>query len=222
MAPEPQPLASAFAESAPPEALSPGVAEVLDAALAQFEEIGIRRSTIEDIARRAGIDRVTVYRRLGSKDDVIQAVLAREARRLIDQVSADTTPLPTLEERIATAFAATVLHIRANALFNRMVALDGDIVLPRLSTQASPLLAMGIAAAVRLLEQAQADGLLDPPADPQGIAEILIRLVHSFVLTPTGVVKLGDRAALEAFASAHLTPLVMGHASRRAPRARLG
>jgi AcrR family transcriptional regulator len=220
MAPEPQPLASAFADSALPDLLNPGVAEVLDAALAQFEEIGIRRSTIEDIARRAGIDRVTVYRRVGSKDDVIQAVLVREARRLIDQVSADTAPLPTLEQRIATSFAATVLHIRRNALFSRMVALDGDTVLPRITTQASPLLTMGIAAAVRLLEQAQADGLLDPIADPQGISEVLIRLVHSFVLTPTGVVKLEDRAALEAFASAHLTPLVMGHAAPRGARSR--
>jgi AcrR family transcriptional regulator len=154
---------------------------------------------------------VTVYRRVGSKDDVIQAVIAREARRLIDQVSAATGPLPTLEERINTAFAATVLHIRRNALFNRMVALDGDTFLPRITTQASPLLAMGIAAAVGLLEQAQADGLIDPVGDPEGISEILIRLVHSFVLTPDGAVKLQERAALEAFASRHLTPLVMRH-----------
>jgi len=211
MAPEPLPLASALAGEAAPDASNPGVAEVLDAALAQFEEIGIRRSTIEDIARRAGIDRVTVYRRVGSKDDVIQAVLAREARRLIDQVSAATAPLPTLEERITTAFAATVLHIRRNALFNRMVALDGDTFLPRITTQASPLLTMGIAAAVGLLDQAQADGLLEPVPDPAGISEILIRLVHSFVLTPDGAVTLQDRAALEAFARTHLTPLVIGH-----------
>ncbi|MBA3808889.1 MAG: TetR/AcrR family transcriptional regulator [Solirubrobacterales bacterium] len=216
MAPQPLPLASALAGELASDASNPGVAEVLDAALAQFEEIGIRRSTIEDIARRAGIDRVTVYRRVGSKDDVIQAVLVREARRLIDQVSAATAPLPTLEQRIATAFAATVIHIRRNALFNRMVALDGDTFLPRITTQASPLLAMGIAAAVGLLEQAQSDGLLDPVSDPQGISELLIRLVHSFVLTPDGAVKRHDRAALEAFASAHLTPLVMGHARRQA------
>jgi AcrR family transcriptional regulator len=211
MALEPPPLASALAGDVSPDASNPAVAEVLDAALAQFEEIGIRRSTIEDIARRAGIDRVTVYRRVGSKDDVIQAVIAREARRLIDHVSAATVPLPTLEQRITTAFAATVLHIRRNALFNRMVALDGDTFLPSITTQASPLLAMGIAAAVGLLEQAQADGLLDPVSDPEGISEILIRLVHSFVLTPDGAVKLQDRAALEDFASTHLTPLVMGH-----------
>jgi len=210
MAPEPLPLASALAGESSPEEVNPGVAEVLDAALAQFEEIGIRRSTIEDIARRAGIDRVTVYRRVGSKDDVIQAVIAREAQRLIAHVSAATTPLPTLEQRITTAFAATVLHIRRNALFNRMVALDGDTFLPRITTQASPLLAMGIAAAVGLLEQAQRDGLLELVSDPEEISEILIRLVHSFALTPEGAVKLQDRAALEAFASRHLTPLVMG------------
>jgi len=187
-----------------------GVESVLDAALAQFEDIGIRRSTIEDIARRAGIDRVTIYRRVGSKDDVIQAVLAREARRLIDRVNAATRSLPTLEERVATSFATTVLNLRQNVLFSRMLALDGETVLPRVTTQASPLLAMGIGAAVGLLRRAQADGLLDPVADPQGVAEILVRLVHSFVLTPGGAVKLQTDAELKAFARAHLIPIVTG------------
>ncbi len=187
---------------------SPGVEDVLDAALAEFEDVGIRRSTIEDIARRAGIDRVTVYRRVGSKDEVIQAVLAREAQRVIARVNAATSTLPTLDERIATAFATATLHLRQNALFNRMLALDSDTVLPQLTVEATPLLVIAIAATEGLLHQAETDGLLDRISDPEGISEILIRLVHSFVLTPKGTVKLQTRVELEAFARTHLTPIV--------------
>lgn len=202
------PLRTALGSEAFTGELNAGVEEVLDAALAQFEEIGIRRSTVEDIARRAGIDRVTVYRRIGSKDDVIQAVLAREARRLIAEVNLATAPLPTFEERLATAFATAVLSLRHNALFDRMLLLDGDTVLPRITTQAGPLLALGIAAAVGLLHQAEADGLLDPVADPQGVSELLIRLVQSFVLTREGAGTLQSPDDLEAFARLHLAPIV--------------
>jgi AcrR family transcriptional regulator len=209
MAPRDSPRSTALGTAAAEDEVNPGVEEVLDAALAQFEDIGIRRSTIEDIARRAGIDRVTVYRRIGSKDDLIQAVLAREARRLINRIDAATAPLATLDERIATAFATAIVHLRENALFNRMLALDGDTMLPRVTTQASPLLAIGIAAAAHLLQEAQDDGLLQPIDDPQGVSEILVRLVQSFVLTANGAVKLQTYAALADFARTHLTPIVI-------------
>jgi AcrR family transcriptional regulator len=208
MTPRDPPLSSALGNIAPTDEINPGVEEVLDAALAQFEDIGIRRSTIEDIARRAGIDRVTVYRRIGSKDDLIQAVLAREALRLVNRINTATAPLATLDERIATAFATAIVHLRENALFNRMLALDGDTMLPRVTTQASPLLVIGINAAAQLLKEAQDDGLLPPIDDPKGVSEILVRLVQSFVLTPDGAVKLGTYGALEDFARSHLTPIV--------------
>lgn len=208
MAPRELPSSNALHAGTPASAANAAVEEVLDAALAQFEDVGIRRSTIEDVARRAGIDRVTVYRRIGSKDDLIQAVLAREAGRLVERVEAATATLETLDDRVATAFAAAVVHLRENALFNRMLALDSDTMLPRVTTQASSLLAIGIAAGTRLLGEAESDGLASGIEDPQGVAEIVIRLIQSFVLTPAGAVRLRTSAELEAFARRHLTPMI--------------
>src|SRR5271166_3634450 len=111
MTPGPPPPLSALDVEAPSRT-SRGVEEVLDAALAQFEDLGIRRSTIEDIARRAGIDRVTVYRRVGSKDDLTQTVIAREVRRLIEEVMAASASLPTFEERIVVGFTTAIQHVR--------------------------------------------------------------------------------------------------------------
>lgn len=155
-----------------------------------------------------GIDRVTVYRRVGSKDDVIQAVIAREARRLIAHVTAATAAMPTFDELIATGFTTAVGQVRENALFNRMLALEADTLLPRLTTHATPLLATAIAAAVGLIEQAQEDGLVAAAVDPAPSAEILIRIVHSFVLTPQGALTLRTDDDLRAFARTHLAPIV--------------
>ena len=208
MASDPQPLISALSVETQPTDLSPGVEEVLDAALAQFEDLGIRRSTIEDIARRAGVDRVTVYRRVGSKDAVAQVVIAREVHRLVDEVSSACATLPTFEERLAVGFATAIQHVRSNALYNRLIALEPDTVLPHLTTDAGPLLAIGVAAAMSLLSQAQQDGVLGEVRDLQGVAEMLVRVVHSFVLTPRSVLKLQSDAELKSFARRHLVPIV--------------
>lgn len=208
MAPDRQPLIAALSAEANAGEVSPGVEEVLDAALAQFEDLGVRRSTIEDIARRAGIDRVTVYRRVGSKDDVTQTVIAREVHRMIEEVVAASASLPTFEERIAVAFTTAIQHARKNTLYNRLLALEPDTVLPHLTTQASPLLSIGVAAAAGLIHQAQHDGILGEVGDPQALAEVLARVVHSFVLTPRGVLTLQSDAELNAFARSHLAPIV--------------
>jgi AcrR family transcriptional regulator len=210
MSPDRQPLASALSAGTQSKASS-GVEEVLDAALAQFEDLGIRRSTIEDIARRAGIDRVTVYRRVGSKDDVTQKVIAREVQRLLEEVMAASASLPTFEERIAVAFSTAIQHVRKNTLYRRVLAVEAETVLPHLTIEAGPLLSIGVAATVSLIHQAQHDGILGEVSDPQAVAEVLVRVVHSFVLTPRGVLALQSDAKLTAFARSHLAPIITRH-----------
>ena len=69
-----------------------GEDELLDrvtaAALDQFAEFGIRRSTIDDVARRAGVSRISVFRRVASKQGLVEIVIAREIRRGMTELDA--------------------------------------------------------------------------------------------------------------------------------------
>ena len=56
---------------------------ILDAALGQFEDFGLRRSTMEDIARRCGLSRITIYRRFPRKENLVEAVVLRELRNFL-------------------------------------------------------------------------------------------------------------------------------------------
>ncbi|GGU59074.1 hypothetical protein GCM10010178_59100 [Lentzea flava] len=47
----------------------------------EFQRFGLRRARVEDIVRRAGVGRMTVYRKYESKDRLIQAAVWREVRR---------------------------------------------------------------------------------------------------------------------------------------------
>jgi AcrR family transcriptional regulator len=61
--------------------VDPIAERILDGALAQFCDTGLTGSTMDDVARRAGLARVTIYRRFENKNSLIEAVLLRECRR---------------------------------------------------------------------------------------------------------------------------------------------
>jgi AcrR family transcriptional regulator len=66
---------------------------VLDAAVAVFGEKSFVDATMEDIARAAGVTRVTVYAHFGGKSAIITALSARKYE-IFDQVYAGLTTLP--------------------------------------------------------------------------------------------------------------------------------
>jgi len=63
-------------------------AHFLDAAEACFERYGVVKTTMEDIAKMAGVSRPTVYRHFSDRDSLILAVVMRRARSLIGTAQA--------------------------------------------------------------------------------------------------------------------------------------
>lgn len=63
-------------------------AHFLDAAEACFERYGVVKTTMEDIAKMAGVSRPTVYRHFSDRDSLILAVVMRRAHSLIGKAQA--------------------------------------------------------------------------------------------------------------------------------------
>jgi AcrR family transcriptional regulator len=55
---------------------------LLDAAASCYARFGLAKTTAEDVAREAGISRATLYRHFKNRDELLLAVVAREASRL--------------------------------------------------------------------------------------------------------------------------------------------
>ena len=183
---------------------------IIDAALQQFEEVGIRRTTIEDIARRAGVERVTVYRRVGSKDDVVAAVVGREAQRAFQSLAEAATAGNSFDDRIATVFTTILRHLLNHTLANRLISLEPESALPRLTTDGSGVLAAAVFATVEMLNTAVQDGLLDAADDFDTRAEVIVRIVHSFMMTPRVHADLTTDDQLAAFARKYIAPIAAG------------
>ena len=60
---------------------------ILDAALVEFDRHGIRRVSLEDVARRAGVSRTTIYRRFANREELVAAVMDRENARLFADIA---------------------------------------------------------------------------------------------------------------------------------------
>ena len=58
--------------------------DILDAARVVFEEYGARRANVDDVARKAGISRSTLYRRFPNKESLLAAVIDRETNAFLD------------------------------------------------------------------------------------------------------------------------------------------
>lgn len=178
---------------------------VLDAALAAFLDFGIRRTSMGEIARRAGISPATLYRRYAQKSDVVMAVGMREAERMLEHLerTVDVTA-PPLEQ-------LTVLHyevsdqVRSNALLHRVLATEPESVLPKLTVDADPVLDIGRGYLAGFLIRLQHEGHL-PEYDVAPVADLLARLAQSEVLTPSREPL--SPAAAAAFVRDHLAPLI--------------
>jgi AcrR family transcriptional regulator len=185
----------------------PANTELLDAALHLFTTMGIRKTTIEDIARQVGVDRVTVHRRLGTKNDVVSAVLEREAQRVFERAAASAGKTADVEERVALVFTDLVRDLRGHALFNKLMSMEPGTTFPKVSKDAADLLRLAVHFATTiLLPDVEPDDLADLTAR----VEIVARLVHSLFLTPDAVVELKTRAQLMSFARKYVVPIVTG------------
>jgi TetR/AcrR family transcriptional regulator, repressor for uid operon len=181
---------------------------ILDAALACFAEGDIRGVTMNQIAARAGLGVATVYRRFPRKRDLVQAVMLREARRLIDGVDAAVSRHTRLEDQVTEGFVAFVAELNRRAVFADALQ-GGTETLPMLTAGAAPFLDLGRGYLAGLIRRWQEVGVaVDLDADI--VAEVFARLAHSLALTPEGVIPTHDQAAMRDFARNYLIRIVDG------------
>ncbi|WP_051499759.1 TetR/AcrR family transcriptional regulator [Nocardia sp. BMG51109] len=183
---------------------------ILDGALIRFQKVGVKKTTVEDIAREAGVDRVTVYRRMGSRDDLVQAVVNREVGAVLEEISAIPERHDALADLVADMFVTVITRWRTNPLVERMLSVEPERVVMKLTADGGTTFAMSVTATAAALDRAVARGLLEPAPDMLTRAEIVCRVVHSMVLAPEGAVRLHTEAELSDFARTYLTPIVAG------------
>ena len=180
---------------------------ILAAAAEHAEDHGIRRFTMDDVANRVGVSRVTIYRYFPKKDQLIEAILLREMNKFLRAVDEAVAPSATLEERLVDGFVFGLTYLRNHRLLNRLLRTEPELIVPHLTVRGAPVLEAGrefIAGFAR--SEAQAGGLPLREDEIAGVSELLARAMLSFVLTPESVLGLRNPAEIRRFAEQYLAP----------------
>lgn len=154
---------------------------ILAAALTCFGRRGLAKTSLEDVAREAGVSRATVYRYFpeGREQVVSETItweVARFWRRLADEVAAE----PDLAAKLRRGLVFGHHAIAEHQLLQRVLRTEPELLLAELSTS-GPLV-------VAVLRDAIADMLagesLPPGVDTEEAADYLARLFLSVMGSP--------------------------------------
>nr|WP_211599511.1 TetR/AcrR family transcriptional regulator [Gordonia araii] len=181
---------------------------ILDAAREQFSAIGVRHSTMDDVARRAGVARITVYRRFPTKDALVEQVTLREYRRYFDRFLVDIRDADTVEDRVVLGFVSSLRAIRGNPIVEGLLTADPDLLAHTMVGDDGSMVAVVRQFVSGQLRREQAAGHVAPEADVDLVAEMMVRVSASFLTTPSEIVDIDDDEQLAGLARRFLVPML--------------
>lgn len=152
---------------------------LLDATQACVLAVGVRRTTMTDVARRAGVSRMTLYRRFADVTSLMQALMTREFTQILGEVESEVAVLPTARERLVTAAVAGVDQLTRHPLFLRIVDVDPELLLPYITTRRGAFQRAVVGTMEARLEAGVADGSI-AVADPAAAARTIELTLRGF------------------------------------------
>ncbi|HWH96482.1 MAG TPA: TetR/AcrR family transcriptional regulator [Baekduia sp.] len=154
---------------------------ILDATRASVLDFGIRRTTLTDVARRAGVSRMTVYRRYPDVDAVLRDLMTREFGAAMAEVAADVSGADG-RARVSGHIMASVDAFRASPLMAKIVDAEPELLLPYVLGRMGETQRAAIGLLTQEIADGQADGSIRA-GDVRVMAQALLLVTQSFILS---------------------------------------
>lgn len=193
---------------------------IIEVACSVLAERGIKASSTDVIARAAGVTRVTLYRRLGTRDQMLRAIYAHEAQRLMMSVNARFTSFESLEwdpvRHVEDLLVGTVFDIRESELVRRLIEVDKIETMAVLAGQSDSVLAAIteiVAEFVRNTWDADVHtrALTDTEVEDlsREVGSAVGRFLHSLVVMPDGPPLVQTEDQIRGLARRVLVPMIL-------------
>ncbi len=183
---------------------------ILRAALEQAELVGMRRSTMEDVARRSGVGRATLYRRFPTKAALNDAVVLAEVRRFLEGSELARSHAKTFEDRMVYDTVYTVTFMREHALLKKLLRTEPETILPSLTVHAGAIIDFATDYSAAWLRE-ELYGTTATPAQERHlrtVAELQTRLTLSFIVTPHTSINLATLDDTREYVRDYLMPMI--------------
>jgi AcrR family transcriptional regulator len=191
---------------------------LLDAVQACVLAVGVRRTTMTDVARRAGVSRMTLYRRYADVTSLMQALMTREFTQIIRELDEDVARLPNARARVVEAAVVGVDRLTRHPLFLRIVDVDPELLLPYITTRRGAFQRAAVEAFVARLVDGVDEGSIavDDPAAAARTIELALRGFAFQTLAPGAAAEREQELdELRRMLDSYLAPPANGQAPRR-------
>jgi AcrR family transcriptional regulator len=175
---------------------------LVDAAVACIARWGLRKTSLDDIAREAGVSRATVYRVFpGGKERVVDVVLCHMIGRFFHDLDAELRSAATLEDLLTAGTGALLREAADNTVLASLIEHEPELILPHFAFhQLDQVLDVAEAVARPHLER------FLPAEDVRPAAELLARVVLTFAFRPVPWVDPHDPASVRRLVRKYLVP----------------
>jgi AcrR family transcriptional regulator len=176
----------------PPATLPEGVAEaVRESVLA----VGVRRTTLTDVARRAGVSRMTLYRMAPDVEALILSVMTTDFAGVLMAAEAAAARRRSARARLVAMTADVARRLPDEPLFRRVIDVDPDLLLPYLTERVGSTQRLAIEHLERVIRDGHADGSIRS-GDPAVMATALLVAVAPFIVSARLLDDLGRDAVI--------------------------
>jgi TetR/AcrR family transcriptional repressor of uid operon len=173
---------------------------------------GVRKTTLDDVAREAGCSRATLYRYFASKQAVLDAALRTEARRISAALAAAAATAVTVEDAVVALLVTAGAELGQHPALRFVATFEPEKVLPHLAFAGGDQF---LAAATETLAPMLAPHVGAEHA-PRA-AEWITRVGLCLLFDPVPPVDLDDEPAVRAYAREFIVPAVAADPVRSQP-----
>ena len=156
-----------------PQEAEAAQAHFIDAAEACFERYGVVKTTMEDIAKMAGVSRPTVYRHFSDRDSLILAVIMRRSRSLIGKAQAFIRRHERFEDQLVEGLLFLVKTGRKDPFVRILVSPEHLELAHQILGATDAVIDLNLEMWQPILAEAAARGELNPDLDFREIARWL-------------------------------------------------
>jgi AcrR family transcriptional regulator len=187
---------------------------IIDATLDCLARHGTVKTTVDDIARRAGVSRATVYRVFpGGRDEILAAVADTEMARLFSALGVRLGEARDLTEALVGGIVEASSRIQRHEALAYLVEHEPEMVLGHLAFDESDRL---LSTASRFTAPFLARWM--SPMEAVRVAEWATRIVLSYVIAPSARMDLTDPARASHLVETFMLPGIIAlHASEVGP-----
>ncbi len=153
--------------------------QILEAANECFIQLGIQRTSVQDVARMANVSRGTVYRYFEDRNVLIDAAIEFGAQRFYKDVAAAMAKKSTLAEKIGAMVETHAKILLTHRTRNRLMSDDAELMRHMIADGDSAV-TRSTAFLVPYVREAKERGEVGSGVDITAASEWLARIVYSF------------------------------------------